>query len=116
MKFKFGEFETELKLTDVTFVQKYEDGVNYYNDNIRKVRKDGRASEIFSDICDVFFGCFDIIFGEGSHKKMFGEKKDVEMCADAFRELVDSMKQYDSIISKISGEGISNRAQRRTKK
>lgn len=116
MKFKFGEFETELRLTDVSFVQKYEDGVSYYNENIGKVRKDGKASEIFSDICEVFFKCFDIIFGEGTYKKMFGEKKDVEMCADAFRELVDGMKQYDSIISKISGGGIANRTQRRAKK
>lgn len=116
MKFKFGEFEADLRVTDVSFVEKYEDGVSYYNANITKVRKDGKASEIFSEICDVFFRTFDIIFGEDTHKKMFGGKKDVELCADAFRELVDGMKRYDGVISKLSGTGTMNRAQRRAKK
>ena len=114
MMFKFGEFETELRLTNVEFVQKYEDGVSYYNENINKVSKVGKPSEIFSEICDVFFKTFDIIFGEGTHEKMFGNQKDVEMCGDAFKNLISSMKQYDEIISKFSGA--TNRAQRRAKK
>ena len=114
--YKYGKFEIEIDQTDVAFVEKYESAAEAYEKEMNAVRKDGKASEIFSAMCNVFFDMFDQIFGEGTHKLMFGEKRSVDACANALGQLVSVMNDYTGTLNNISSITPGNRAQRRAKK
>lgn len=114
-KFTFGKYETEIDVTDVAFVEKYEDVADQYNKDIKNVPKDGKVSEQMRAMCEVFFTAFDSLFGEGTSKKMFGDKLSVDLCVQAFKQLVELMKDYSNTIEKMQIAPV-NRAQRRAKK
>lgn len=117
-QFKFGEFETEVDVTDVNFVEKYEDAAEQYNKKIGKIQKDGKASEQMKAMCGVFFETFDMIFGEGTHRKMFGDRLSVDLCVQGFKQLVDLMRDYSKTLEKMETAPLApvNRQQRRAKK
>ena len=99
--FVFGDFKAEIDVTDVSFVETYEGAAEAYNEEIRKVPQDGKASEQMRCMCEVFFRAFDRIFGEGTHEKMFGNKMSVDACVQAFQELVRTMGDYSETLKKM---------------
>lgn len=91
--FKHGNFSVEFDPTDVDFVEKYEKAAADYNEKIQKMPKTGLESEKIRYICGTIFDVFDFLFGEGTHVKMFGNKKSGNECLKAFSNFVDSMRR-----------------------
>lgn len=114
-KFQFGDFETEIDTTDVSFVERYEEAAERYDAAIKSLPKDGKASNQLKAICQIFFDTFDSVFGEGTHEKMFGNRISVDLCTTAFVELVKMMRDYTETMNKIKSIQ-PNRAARRAKK
>ena len=88
--------------------------------NTCKGKQTSKMSEVIRLQCTAVFDCFNEIFGEGTDKKVFGNKANLMDCLRAFTDLTeninkqreDAEKEANSLISKYS----PNRAQRRTKK
>ena len=99
--FKVGDFEVEIDPTDVAFVKKYEKAADAYNEQVVRLPKDGRASEILHATCKLFFDTFDAIFGKGTSQKMFGKRESVKACVEAFGQLIGIVKNYDAATSEI---------------
>ena len=91
-------------------------------EKVNKVCESKQPSKMSESIrlqCTAVFDCFNEIFGEGTDKKVFGNKVNLMDCLRAFGDLVENMakqredaeKEVNNLTSKYS----SNRAQRRSK-
>lgn len=117
-KFKFGKFETEIDSTDVGFLKIYDTA----SERLGKAAAaaDEKAASVapwqyMDELCSALFAFFDEVLGEGASSKMFGEKRSVDLCADALSKLKECATNYDGVVSKLNTFG-GNRAARRVKK
>lgn len=104
----------DLDIYDVEVAEKYEKVL----ENINKPQKvEGlKTSAVIRKQCEAIFNVFNELFGEGTDKKVFGDRVNIKICLEAFASLIDQIdsqkKELDNIVSKYS----PNRAQRRAKK
>ena len=66
--------------------------------------------------CNAIFKIFNNLFGEGTDKKVFGNKVNLLTCLKAFDELVTQVNASNEEIEKIANKYSTNRAARRKKK
>ncbi|MFL8712802.1 DUF6673 family protein [Clostridioides sp. GD02377] len=103
------EFEKVEKTIDLTIAE------------TGRVEKEAtKGYEMIRGVCNSIFKCFDDIFGEGVSFKMFGDKRNLKVCSNAFFELIEEVNRQkqegqEFFASKIS-KYAPNRAQRRAKK
>ena len=104
----------DLDIYDVEVAEKYEKVL----ENINKPKKfDGlKTSVVIRKQCEEIFNVFNELFGEGTDRKVFGDRVNLKICLEAFASLVEQInsqkQELDNIVSKYS----PNRAQRRAKK
>lgn len=104
----------DLDIYDVEVAEKYEKVL----ENINKPQKvEGlKTSAVIRKQCEAIFNVFNELFGEGTDKKVFGDRVNLKICLEAFASLVDQInsqkEELDNIVSKYS----PNRAKRRANK
>lgn len=72
--------------------------------------------EVIRIQCNAIFKMFNNFFGEGTDKKIFGEKVNLVTCLKALDEFVSQVRKQKEEIEKIYDKYSPNRADRRTKK
>ncbi|MCE9656504.1 AP endonuclease [Clostridium celatum] len=104
----------DLDIYDVEVVEKYEKVI----ENINKPKKfDGlKDSVVIRKLCEEIFNVFNELFGEGSDKKVFGNKVNLLICIKAFEELILQVNEQKKELDKIANKYSPNRAARRSKK
>lgn len=86
-----------------------------------------KQSEFINKTCETIKKCFDNVFGEGTSKKIFEDKRNFRLCVKAFKDLVkakkeqvneidDEIKDFQKELQEINAEYKPNRATRRAKK
>ncbi len=118
MKTKILNTELEIDFYDADMMEKIEESFANTQKNIEKYKKsqDLKSSEIIRKTCKIIFEFFNTIFGEGTDKKIFGNRTNLRICMQAFDEFVKIKKQQDEELEEISKKYSPNRATRRTKK
>lgn len=114
MKINGVELE-DLDLLDLEVAEKYEKVLGDIEDLEQKVKGLSMVENIRTQ-CNVIFGVFNTMFGEGTDKKVFGDKVNLLTCLKAFEELVLQMNTKKSEVDKLASKYSPNRAQRRAKK
>ncbi|MDU7365421.1 DUF6673 family protein [Clostridium sp.] len=88
--------------------------------NLKEVEQNNNTSMNMVDIiktqCNAIFNVFNTMFGEGTDKKVFGDRVNLLICMTAFEELVSQMNDKKAEMEKITNKYSPNRANRRTKK
>lgn len=115
---------TELKdvdFNDADDLEKFENAIADTKKVLEDIKPDGKkASEVIRESCNAIFDCFNTIFGEGTAKKVFGERTSIKICIDAFNDLkAEKTKQdqeLDNMVKNLNSEYSPNRATRRAKK
>lgn len=113
MKINGVELE-DLDIFDLDVAGKYENALKNVEDMSEKVKGMTVAESIITQ-CNAVFNVFNELFGEGTDKKVFGNKVNLLTCLKAFEELVIQMNEQKSEIEKIASKYSPNRAQRRKK-
>ena len=117
MKINNVELE-DVDIFDVDTAEKYEEAV-------KKVQKESEESKQLEDIslsamirkqCNAVFDCFNTIFGEGTDKKVFGQKVNLMTCLKAFEELIVNVNEQKQELEKLTDKYSPNRAQKRAKR
>lgn len=106
----------ELDIFDADSSEKYENTI----DKVVKEAQESKGMKLSSAIrkqCNAVFNCFNELFGEGTDKKIFGEKVNLLDCLKAFNQLKDGIsKQIEESeieLDTISSKYTSNRAKRK---
>lgn len=90
----------ELDLLDADVAEKYEIALK----RILEIEENpGEQLSLSSQIrkeCTQVFNFFDDLYGEGTSKKIFGEKTNLRECTCVFAEFIHSMEKYAKDIKK----------------
>lgn len=104
----------DLDIYDVEVAERYDkalEGLKGIEEN-----KSGSMADIIKSQCTAIFDVFNTMFGEGTDKKVFGDRVNLRICLKAFEELVLQVNEQKSEIEKLTNKYSPNRAQRRAKK
>lgn len=106
----------ELDIFDADSSERYENTI----DKVIKDAQDSKGLKLSAAIrkqCNAVFNCFNELFGEGTDKKVFGDKVNLLTCLKAFDELKNGIsnqiEKSEIEIDTISSKYTSNRAKRR---
>lgn len=97
-QWKWNDVPLEIDFGDVEFQKKYEAAFEKVAGREKELMKAGKISEISEGYCEMFFTLFDDLFGNGTSKKLFGDKKNivtVNECYDSF--LTFAVKEVERI-------------------
>lgn len=114
MKINGIELE-DLDILDLEVAEKYEKVIKGIKGIADKVQGMTVAESIRTQ-CNAIFNVFNTLFGEGTDKKIFGNKVNLLTCLKAFDELVTQVNAPNEEVEKIANKYSPNRAQRRKKK
>lgn len=107
---------------DADVMEHYESALNKVTKEIRNL--DGSKytkSQAIRKICQAIFSLFNELFGEGTDRKVFGDKVNMNICLNAYYELIENVnKSYDSfgadITAKVKAQNFNRQQKRSSKK
>lgn len=105
----------DIDILDLEVAEKYEKALESI-ENIAETIEGMKVSESIRTQCNAIFEVFNTLFGEGTDKKIFGDKVNLLTCLKAFEELVAHMNSKNPEIERIANKYSPNRAARRNKK
>ena len=99
---EFRGLELDFDIYDADQAEAYEDALQtVQEESAKKVPGEGLAAGIRRQ-CGIVFDFFDDLFGEGTHRQIFGEKVNLGICLDAFKEFTDLVNaQKDAMAAKV---------------
>ena len=92
----------DLDLADLETAERFEEEFLKCSNRIKKIK--GTRVEIIREDCCAVFELFDNLFGDGTSKKIFGEKTNIILCNKALSELVDEAHKIDERNAWITNE------------
>lgn len=102
----------DLDIFEADVAEKYEKALE--NVKIEAKKTEGlKTSAVIRKQCNIIFDCFNILFGPGTDRKIFGDKVNLLICMRAFEELVEQVNSQKEEIDKIVNKYSPNRAARR---
>lgn len=114
MKINGVELE-DIDLTEVGTLKKYEDAHKKVVEVAENTKKLKDPVQMIQKQCKAVFDFFNSLFGEGTDKKVFGDKVSLKVCVKAFAEfneyVANDIKETNEMVNKYS----PNRASRRAK-
>ena len=121
MKILNTEIETDFDYNDADDAERFEKVMKETGEKLSNITEEGKTrAEVIRETCEYIFECFDKIFGEETHKKIFKGKCNLIQCIDAYDSLMEEMiKQNNESFekaTKFTQKYSPNRATRRTKK
>lgn len=96
--------ELEFNFNDADDLEKLENAIEETKSNLKNIKFKGKkTSEVIRETCKAVFDCFNSVFGEGTDKKIFGNKTSLNVCVEAFKNLCDEkIKQENDLIQEMS--------------
>ena len=94
----------ELDIFDLEVAEQYEKGLAEIQNKDYNLES---LSEIIKAQCTDVMNLFNKLFGEGTDKKIFGNKTNLKVCLQAFEELVENVNKQgeelsNSVVNKYS--------------
>ena len=114
MKFKIYDAEVELDFLDADEMERVEAALNRVTERSEALKVDGLTqSQAIRNQCKVIFDFFDDVFGEGTHKRIFGAKCNLIQALNAFEAFNVAKEASVKEVRAVSDKYNANRAQRR---
>jgi len=105
----------DIDILDLEVAEKWELALERV-ENVAKNTEGMKVSETIKTQCNSIFEVFNTLFGEGTDRKVFGDRVNLMMCLKAFEELVTQVKSQSAEVEKMASKYSPNRANRRNKK
>lgn len=105
----------DIDVLDADVAEKYEKALEKV-EHISKKVEGMKVSESIRTQCNAIFDVFNALFGEGTDKKVFGDKVNLLTCLKAFEELVLQANEQNKEVEELTNKYSPNRAARRNKK
>ncbi len=117
-----GGVELEFDIFDAENAERFENAVEQVAKEAKDAEKQSaegsmKGSEAIRRQCKSVFGFFNSVFGEGTDKKIFGERVNLIRCISAFEEALAQIDAQKSVLdAKLSKSVTKQRAPRKTAK
>lgn len=99
---------------DADQAEKYE---KVLDEASKPIKAEGlKTSAVIRKQCEIVFNVFNSLLGEGTDKKVFGDRVNIRVCLEAFASLVEQINSQKEEVDKLTAKYSPNRAQRRSKK
>ena len=86
----------DLDTADADVLESYENAMYSLAEKMKVVSKNGKkGSQMIREECHIIFETFNEIFGEGTDRKVFGDKTNLMVCIDALEQLKSNVKEID---------------------
>lgn len=105
----------DIDILDLEVAEKWEDVLERV-EGVAKSIEGVKISETIRIQCNAVFEVFNTLFGEGTDRKVFGDRVNLMMCLKAFEELVTQVNSQSAEVEKMASKYSPNRVQRRNKK
>lgn len=94
----------DIDFTDAEVIEKIEQGAKKVYEEAAKIKKEKfTPAEGIRQECKLMKDFLDYVLGEGTSKKIFGEKDSLKDCLKAFEDVINQKEeQYNSILNKIN--------------
>ena len=113
---KINDVELELDLMDADMAEKYEKAYRKMQKDVENIPKNLSLAESIRKQCKLIFNFFDEVFGEGTSKKIFGNRTNLRECIKAVETLIDHVNKDTEEANKIINKYSPNRVERRNSK
>lgn len=114
MKFKIYDAEVELDFLDADEMERVEAALNRVQDRNKAAAYEGlKQSEMIRTQCGIIFDFFDEVFGDGTHKRIFGNKCNLIQALKAFEAFNAAKNSSTDEVRELGKKYNANRAQRR---
>ena len=111
-----GVMISDPNVGDLEFLEVYEAQNDLIVRKMNEMDKNIRRSEAVRFQCTLVFEFFDTVFGEGTAKKIFGDRVDLKTCIDAYSEAINGVNALDAkLAGYFHNKYNGNRQQRRRK-
>ncbi|MEG1256608.1 DUF6673 family protein [Clostridium sp.] len=114
MKINNVELE-DIDILDLDVAEKWEKALEHV-EGVAKTTEGMKVSEMIKTQCNAIFDVFNTLFGEGTDKKVFGDRVNLMSCLKAFEELVTHVSAKNAEVERMASKYSPNRANRRNKK
>ena len=111
-----NDVELELDLMDADMAEKYEKAYRKMQRDVTNFPNNLSLAENIRKQCKLIFNFFDEVFGEGTSKKIFGNKTNLRECIKAVETLIDHVNKDTEEANKIINKYSPNRVERRNSK
>jgi hypothetical protein len=105
----------DIDILDLEVAKKWEKALESV-EGVAKSIEGMKISETIRIQCTAIFEVFNTLFGEGTDKKIFGDRVNLMMCLKALEELVTQVNSQSAEVEKMASKYSPNRANRRNKK
>lgn len=86
----------DLDTADADVLESYENAMDSLAEKMKVISKNGKkGSQMIREECHIIFETFNEIFGEGTDRKVFGDKTNLMVCIDALEQLKSNVKETD---------------------
>ena len=98
---KVLETEIEFDFYDSEQMEKLETNIDKITKGINRINPEKmKQSQCINKFCSIIEEGFDNIFGEGSSKQIFKEKRNFKLCVQAFRDLVKAREEQEKELTR----------------
>ena len=104
----------DIDILDYEVAEKWENALEHV-EGVAKSIEGMKVSESIKTQCNAIFEVFNTMFGEGTDKKIFGDRVNLMMCLKALEELVTQVNSQSAEVEKMASKYSPNRANRRKK-
>ena len=112
MKINNVELE-DIDLLDADMAERYENAINKLAKKEEEPKEGLSLTQIIRRECNLIFDFFNEAFGDGTDKKVFGDRTNYRECEKAFKEVieytVEQKKEIDKMSSKYSQSRVSRK-------
>ena len=105
----------DLDIYDLEVAEKFDKALKDIDIVKEEVKGMGNVDGIRT-LCTAIFEVFNTMFGEGTDKKVFGNRVNLLICLKTLEEFVLKMKEQDKEMDKLMNKYSPNRVARRSKK
>ena len=104
----------DIDITEMGTLKKYEDAHKRVVEVAEKTKKLKEPVQMIKQQCNAVFNFFNSLFGEGTDKKVFGDKVSLKVCVKAFAEfneyVAKDIQETNEMVNKYSPNRASRRA------
>lgn len=117
--YRINGVEVEYDTFDLDNMERLEEAVNRVQDDVNAIQAKARDGEspmkLLREQANVFLDFFDDVLGDGSARKIFGDRVNIRDIATGYREFTEAVGEQQGTLREAISPARQNREQRRAR-